>query len=385
MAETEAQFHTVEALSHDPLDSEKFDPDGMGYCVSGGGYKAAAYHLGGFVRLNELGLLPKIKRIASVSGGSIAAGLLASRWGKLDFDANHVAENFHEEVVQPLKDFLTEINLDIYAGVGGILDPFHTAAEKVSGGYRKHLVGDMTLQDLPDEASAPRFVFLSTNYELNSMWRFSKAYAADYRVGMIDAPRFRLADIVAASSAFPPFFCPLTLDLSEYTVKAVKGADRNGGDFIKRALLCDGGIYDNMGLEPIWKRYGRLLVSNAGDPMKESVHSTKWDIQRVIGMIHRQAENNRVRHLMEMAKRKVRSVAYWPLRNDSTDYENKPDLPPLSSTEVEAAQDEDVRLWSLGEKAFNRLVRHGYYLADCATRSYLPGLPVPLPASKYPV
>lgn len=369
----------------DLFNSPKYEAYGMGYCVSGGGYKAAAYHLGGFIRLNEVGLLPKIKRIASVSGGSIAAGLLAARWGALDFSAG-ADPAFMDKVAKPLKAFLTEINLDIYDGAIGLLNPFESAADEVAKGYRDHLVGNATLQDIPDETKgAPRFEFLATNYELNSLWRFARAYAADYRVGRIDKPTFPLAQIVAASSAFPPFFCPLTLSLKGATVINQEGADKGAGDFLKRALLCDGGIYDNMGLEPIWKRYGVLLVSNAGDPINEKDHPKNWAslMLRIIGMVHRQAENNRVRMLMLLARTKARTIAYWPLRNSGGNYPKPSSLKPLAASEVIAAQTEKVRLWSLGEKAFNRLANYGYFLADCAIGSYLP--PPPLAAAaRYP-
>lgn len=363
------QFAATEAA----LEGDKYDPKGIGYALSGGGYKAAAFHLGGLIRLNELGMLPKIERISSVSGGSIAAGLLGVRWKGLQFGANGVAANFNQQFVDPLKEFLTEVNLDVYTVIGGLLDPFSSAAEKVAKGYRKHLVGDATLQDLPDEASAPRFTMVSTNYELNSLWRFSRSYAADYRVGAIDKPTFRVGDIIAASSAFPPVFCPLELNLKGQTVKPydVDLPER----FKARALLCDGGIYDNMGLEPVWKRYGVLLVSNAGDPMSETERPTRWDAMmlRITGMMHRQAENNRVRTLMLLAGQGRRTVGYWPLRNTGVEYPARSDLPPLSQEEIVAAQTEDVRLWSLGERAFRRLANHGYYLADCALRSYIPG------------
>ena len=38
------------------------------------------FHVGVLWRLNETKLLSKIKRFSSVSGGSITAGVLASRW-----------------------------------------------------------------------------------------------------------------------------------------------------------------------------------------------------------------------------------------------------------------------------------------------------------------
>jgi len=54
----------------DFLDGDKLE-DGIGLCLSGGGYRAMLFHVGALYRLNEFGLLPRIARIASVSGGSI--------------------------------------------------------------------------------------------------------------------------------------------------------------------------------------------------------------------------------------------------------------------------------------------------------------------------
>src|SRR5437016_5593248 len=60
--------------------------DGIGLCLSGGGYRAMMFHAGALWRLNEFGYLPRLDRISSVSGGSITAGVLASRWQQLSFD-----------------------------------------------------------------------------------------------------------------------------------------------------------------------------------------------------------------------------------------------------------------------------------------------------------
>jgi predicted acylesterase/phospholipase RssA len=66
----------------DFLNAEKVD-DVVGLCLSGGGYRAMIYHVGALIRLNELGFLPKLREVASVSGGSITAGMLAVAWPKL--------------------------------------------------------------------------------------------------------------------------------------------------------------------------------------------------------------------------------------------------------------------------------------------------------------
>jgi NTE family protein len=63
----------------------------LGLCLSGGGYRAMLFHAGALARLNELGYLSRLDAISSVSGGSIAAGLMGAVWDRLEFDAGGVA------------------------------------------------------------------------------------------------------------------------------------------------------------------------------------------------------------------------------------------------------------------------------------------------------
>lgn len=49
----------------------------IGLALSGGGYRAAAFHVGTLKALNKLGLLKDIDVISSVSGGSITAAYYA--------------------------------------------------------------------------------------------------------------------------------------------------------------------------------------------------------------------------------------------------------------------------------------------------------------------
>src|SRR5512139_3299024 len=75
----------------------------VGLCLSGGGYRAMLFHVGVLWRLNEMGWLPKLTRISSVSGGSITAGVLALAWRNLGFDTAGVGTNFRSLVVDPLR------------------------------------------------------------------------------------------------------------------------------------------------------------------------------------------------------------------------------------------------------------------------------------------
>jgi len=52
----------------------------IGLALSGGGFRAAAYHLGTFYKLKELELLDRIDLFSCVSGGSIAGAYLCANW-----------------------------------------------------------------------------------------------------------------------------------------------------------------------------------------------------------------------------------------------------------------------------------------------------------------
>lgn len=96
------------------------------------------------------------------------------------------------------------------------------------------------------------------------LWRFSKPYTWDYRVGEIENPTFRVAVAVAASSAFAPFLSRLTLELGGVVFKPGSGKDMQRPPYTGKAVLTDGGVYDNLGLETAWKLYDTILVSDVG-------------------------------------------------------------------------------------------------------------------------
>ena len=144
--------------------------EGLALCLSGGGYRAMLFHVGALWRLNELGYLPQLNRISSVSGGSITAGVLGRNWGSLQFD-NGVATNVEELLVRPIRAFAGK-TIDKSAMVRGILLPGRIS-DRIAGQYRDHLFGDATLQELPADPG-PRFVINATNVQTGALWRFSK-------------------------------------------------------------------------------------------------------------------------------------------------------------------------------------------------------------------
>lgn len=171
-----------------PIRSIPTDPDGgprpgIALCLSGGGYRAMLFHLGALWRLNELAYLPKLNRISSVSGGSIIAGVLGHRWQRLGF-LHGRATNFHSEIVTPIRAMAGR-TIDVGDVLKGIFLP-GTIGDKVVASYNKYLFDHATLQDLPD---VPRFVINATNVQSGALWRFSKPYMWDWRVGKVPIPR----------------------------------------------------------------------------------------------------------------------------------------------------------------------------------------------------
>src|SRR5262245_6750687 len=105
-----------------------YDPDavtgkleeGIALALSGGGYRAMVFHLGALLRLNEVGLLEKLARVSSVSGGSITAGALAMSWKELSFN-DGMANNL--QIVVDRMRALAATTIDAGAVIGGILLP----------------------------------------------------------------------------------------------------------------------------------------------------------------------------------------------------------------------------------------------------------------------
>jgi len=189
------------------LDKQPAQPeDGIGLALSGGGYRAMVFHVGALIRLNEVALLRKIKRISSVSGGSITAGVLGTSWKDLKF-TDDVAVNF-DVVVERVRK-MADTTVDAGAIIGGILLP-GSISDRVGKAYDKTLFNGAKLDDFPDDSQPgnPRFVINATNIQTAALWRFSRNYMGDYRVGLVERPNVSLAAAVAASSAFPPVLIP---------------------------------------------------------------------------------------------------------------------------------------------------------------------------------
>lgn len=334
------------------------------------------FHAGALWRLNELRFLRKLNRISSVSGGSITAGLLGIRWRELDFDEAGFARNLQEKVIEPLRCMAVR-TVDWRAVIGAAFSG-ERVADRVAKAYDKYLYQGATLQDLPDDESGPRFVINATNVQSGVLWRFMRPYMRDYRVGEIRSPNLLVAVAVAASSAFPPILSPSILKLDEAQYTPDSGFDLQRKPFTTSPVLTDGGVYDNLGLQPAWS-FRTVLVSDGGGktgaverPRNDWVsHSV-----RVLSVIDNQVRSLRKRWLIAAYKSPQnsgsshRDGAYWGIRTDIRDYQLNDTLPcPHDLTMRLAAI--PTRLASLDRATQDRLINWGYAVCDAAMRKYV--------------
>jgi NTE family protein len=354
-----------------PGDETAEPRDGIALCLSGGGYRAMLFHLGALWRLNELGYLQKVQRISSVSGGSITAGMLGLKWKRLAFDGQGISPNLVNDVVAPIRA-MASVTIDTPDVLGGIFLP-GTVADKVVSSYEHHLFGQATLQDLPD---APRFVINATNVQSGALWRFSKPFMADWRVGLIRNPDTPLAVAVGASSAFPPILSPARLKLNPSAFEPKSGEDLQREPFTTSVYLTDGGVYDNLGLETAWKDYKTILVSDGGGHMApDPAPHTDWvrHALRVNDLIDNQVRDLRQRQLIDSfhdTSPAGRNGTYWATRSDITHYPAPNVLPcPFAATQALAAV--KTRLASIDDTTQERLINWGYAICDAAMRSHV--------------
>ncbi len=250
----------------------------LALCLSGGGYRAALFHLGALWRLHELGLLGRVERISSVSGGSVLAAFLAERIQRDGAGGDQPAFSrwcdalsFVDAVFAPFAR-IARTDIRTWPALKNFVPNLfwhRFGARDLERAYGR-LITRRSLAQLPD---APNFVFCATDLTFGVNFEFSRQRVGGYQSGYLrraDGERephdFPIALAVAASSCFPPIFGPLRLDLSglRFVHAGYRGFDRDR--LTRRVDLTDGGVYDNLATEPVIKHARVVLVSDGGAP-----------------------------------------------------------------------------------------------------------------------
>jgi len=269
-------------------------------CLSGGGFRAALFHLGVLRRLHETGLLNQVATISSVSGGSIIAAFAADRIVASGGSTFADIKDWENTISKPFRALTSR---DFRTGpvmrhtLWNWLTPGPLARAMVKR-FRRRL-SSLPLSQLPER---PRFVFCATDVSFGVNWILSRDSVGDYQAGYAPPPAgMDLGFAVGASACFPPLFGPLKVGLDPSLLKggAFRGAGRDS--IVARLALTDGGVYDNLGLEPALKNHDTVIVSDAGGPFPFHASRTPFiRYMRYPGLVMKQVAALRRRQLMAM-------------------------------------------------------------------------------------
>lgn len=224
--------------------------------LSGGGYRAAAFHLGVLAYLERQQLLSSVRRLSTVSGGTFtgAAWVLACVEGLAfgDFLRRYYAALRDTDLLRSglarlgrgpadvpsrRRDLIVSM-ADVYA---------RTLFRRADG--QPWLFGAI----LDSQAGPEEVVFNATEFRTGVAFRFQRSRRGLIGNGNVHIPReaaalLRVADVVAASSCFPGGFEPLDFP-GDFVWPG--GQVPAAAKALGSVALMDGGIYDNQGIQAL--------------------------------------------------------------------------------------------------------------------------------------
>ena len=251
----------------------------IGLALSGGGYRAAAYHIGTLRALHKLNVLDRVDVISSVSGGSITAAyyVLNKDKGYDTFEKSFKEKLKHNVLWIAIIELLLVIGAIVaivrfspdgygvwaFAGctVLLLLVWYYVlpVSKFIEWAYCLLFFKGAKLDSLPD---SPVLAINSTDLSTGNQFTFSQDRMTCYPYSknlQFKTSGFPLARAVMASSCIPQIFSPIKIG-KKY---------RKGNGQIK-PLLVDGGLYDNQGAHKFESSDGHYavdyaIVSDAGN------------------------------------------------------------------------------------------------------------------------
>ena len=314
----------------------------IGLALSGGGIRAAIFHLGVMQYLAEERHFRRITSISSVSGASLCIGAIFAandnKWPSEKDFLNHVQNKVRNKI---LNDSIQEESLARL--------PFHPEYWN----HRVNLLAKMlsekwgikgSLQDLP---AFPFWEINCTNFETGNSFRLRRDYMGDSTIGYVQNPKLPIADMIAASAAFPVLIGPYVLKTQGMRFTKDKEGKLNEMQVKDHYTLWDGGVYDNLGIEALHKVGGGLdkeidflIVSNASAP---------------IGIKERGRPIPNLKRLLDIATSQVESLRTQEFFTDVVNA-NKGMYIKIGHT----AQEYPTTLRSPSPKNFEMIFRNGY-------------------------
>lgn len=376
--------------------------NGIAMALSGGGIRATVFHLGALLRLATSGQLEAVSRLSTVSGGSLAIGLVLAkngyRWPS--------SREYIDVVLPAIRAIVTCHDLQWSAIRRSLFRPWRLVMGRGTALARALETTwgiAASLSALPD---TPVWFINTTNYYTGKNWRFSKHRMGDWRSGYRDAPTTPLAIALAASAGVPYVIgttrhrLPRDNWYAEHPETRARTPMSAPAEKVIR--LWDGGVYENLGAEALYKvnngfvypdtRF--LLVCDAAQQLTEGSERVRGPIY-FKQMLPRLSINVRTIDIMADQNRALRSrllvsamaageiagsyvrignTASYITTQASRVLKKTINYPCENTTAVTAAAlaTHPTVLSKLTPEKFDQLIIHGYEATDATLGSYHP-------------
>ncbi|MEO6654055.1 MAG: patatin-like phospholipase family protein [Ilumatobacteraceae bacterium] len=266
------------------------DPIAMTF--SGGGFRATLASLGMARLAADVGALKDLRYLSSVSGGSVANGLIAHVWPALRarrFSAAAVDELVIDPFVERIakRSLKRSLIIGIWRTIGS-----STRTDLLARRFDDWFFDGTQLAELDPGV---RWIVNASNLVTGVRFTFERDIVGDYTIGLASTAgtKLRLSTAVAASAAVPGAFAPIRLNGVTFPCATVAPA------------LLDGGVYDNTGLEAIdSERYRDVFVMtlNSGGLLRPGVYGKVplvRELARSNSLLYRQSTALRTRWMVD--------------------------------------------------------------------------------------
>lgn len=278
-----------------PVDDPVSGPP-IGVTLSGGGFRATFAAVGVLRFLADAGLLSNLRYASSVSGGSVANAMAATRWPQMRAAA-YSSSAFDEHVSAPLAKQVTRASLktkvtrNIWRAAGS-----RNRTDVLAWAFDKWFYKKTQLEALDAEC---RWIFNAANLATGVRFAFERDVLGDYVTGLAETEGtgWRVSQAVAASAAVPGAFAAMKVAGIDFP------CDGSGPP-----KLLDGGAYDNTGLEALDSDTYRNVFTisiNAGGVFVTGGYGKiplVRDLARANSLLYRQSTALRTRWMVDRFK-----------------------------------------------------------------------------------
>lgn len=358
----------------------------IGIALSGGGIRATVFHLGILKWMAEQGALEEVQRISSVSGASLCIGMVYA-YNNLKWPTS---EEFLTKVLPTIENVLLTTDLQFSALQKLVISPNYW--NKKVNILAKALESEWGISGNLSELTGNMMWYINcTTYETGKRFRFCRNNMGDYEIGFAKTPDIPISDVMAASAGFPVLIGPYSLFAGDYKWNPSDFAPQGWRPPKGTIHLWDGGVYDNLGLESIFKpeKGGTLkdglnciIVSNASSPIgiyNRREELSLRNLKRLLNISMNQVESLRTRMVMDFINQTKQGM-YIKIGNSAKNIALasncleaiKCDLIEtcLSDKQVKKMRDYPTTLRRPKKDDYQMLLRHGYEVAECTYRCY---------------